>query len=164
MQIQIQKLRLKKGWSQEQLAELCDLSVRTIQRIEKGQTPSLESSRALAAVFEIDIDQLGEDAMQTSSQTIPSLDALQAREEAMAFKQVRKIKGFYAHLAQYVVIIPLLFAINAYTSPDYWWAVWPMLGWGFGLLIHAARIFGNKSLWGANWERRQAERILGRKL
>lgn len=143
---------------------MCDLSVRTIQRIEKGQTPSLESSRALAAVFEIDIDQLGEDTMQTSQQTDPSIDTLQAREEAMAFKRVRKIKGFYIHLAQYLVVIPLLFAINAYTSPDYWWAFWPMLGWGLGLLTHAARIFGNKSLWGANWERRQAERILGRKL
>ena len=32
----IQKLRLQRGWSQEQLAELTGLSVRTIQRIERG--------------------------------------------------------------------------------------------------------------------------------
>jgi transcriptional regulator with XRE-family HTH domain len=36
----IQKLRLQRGWSQEQLAELTGLSVRTIQRIERGQNPS----------------------------------------------------------------------------------------------------------------------------
>ena len=31
----IKELRLEKGWSQEQLAELSNLSTRTIQRIEK---------------------------------------------------------------------------------------------------------------------------------
>jgi len=39
----IQKLRLQRGWSQEQLAELSGLSVRTIQRIERGQPASIES-------------------------------------------------------------------------------------------------------------------------
>ena len=32
----IQKLRLKRGWSQQQLADASGLSVRTIQRIETG--------------------------------------------------------------------------------------------------------------------------------
>ena len=35
----IQKLRLKRAWSQQQLAEFSGLSVRTIQRIEAGQPP-----------------------------------------------------------------------------------------------------------------------------
>ena len=30
----VQKLRLKKGWSQQQLADFSGLSVRTVQRIE----------------------------------------------------------------------------------------------------------------------------------
>ena len=47
----VQKLRLQRGWSQEQLAELCALSVRTIQRIERGQTASLKTLNALASVF-----------------------------------------------------------------------------------------------------------------
>ena len=33
----VQKLRLKKGWSQQQLADFSGLSVRTVQRIEAGQ-------------------------------------------------------------------------------------------------------------------------------
>ncbi|CAM4169684.1 XRE family transcriptional regulator [Vibrio agarivorans] len=33
----IRKLRLKRGWTQEQLAELSGLSIRTVQRIERGQ-------------------------------------------------------------------------------------------------------------------------------
>ena len=36
----IQKLRLQRGWSQEQLAVLSGLSVRTIQRLERGKTPA----------------------------------------------------------------------------------------------------------------------------
>ena len=54
-QVIVRKLRLQRGWSQDQLAELTGLSVRTVQRLERGNTPSLESARALAAVFEVDI-------------------------------------------------------------------------------------------------------------
>jgi len=39
----VQKLRLQRGWSQEQLAIVSGLSVRTIQRIERGQSASLET-------------------------------------------------------------------------------------------------------------------------
>ena len=35
--MQVQKLRLIKGWSQQQLADFSGLSVRTVQRIEAGQ-------------------------------------------------------------------------------------------------------------------------------
>lgn len=44
----IRALRLARAWSQEQLAELSSVSVRTIQRIEKGDPPSLETLSALA--------------------------------------------------------------------------------------------------------------------
>lgn len=54
----VRKLRLQRGWSQEQLATFSGLSVRTIQRIEQGQQPGLESLKALAAVFELDVAQL----------------------------------------------------------------------------------------------------------
>lgn len=39
----VQKLRLQRSWSQEQLAAVSGLSVRTIQRIERGQSASLET-------------------------------------------------------------------------------------------------------------------------
>lgn len=45
-------------WSQETLAELSRLSVRTIQRIEKGEPASTETKRALADAFGLeDLDQ-----------------------------------------------------------------------------------------------------------
>jgi transcriptional regulator with XRE-family HTH domain len=47
----VRTMRLENGWTQEQFAELCGLSVRTIQRLEKTGTASLETTNALAAVL-----------------------------------------------------------------------------------------------------------------
>ncbi len=48
---QVKQLRLQRAWSQEQLAEMAGLSVRTIQRIENGDArgwrPSAPSPRSL---------------------------------------------------------------------------------------------------------------------
>jgi transcriptional regulator with XRE-family HTH domain len=56
----VRELRLARGWSQGQLAEMSGLSLRTVQRIENGATPALESLKSLAAVFEIDYSDLQE--------------------------------------------------------------------------------------------------------
>ena len=53
----VKRYREVMQWSQETLAELCGLTVRTIQRVEAGQPSSLESRRALARGFQIpDLD------------------------------------------------------------------------------------------------------------
>lgn len=57
----IKKLRERKNWSQEQLATMSGLSVRTIQRIESGNKASMESLKSLASVFEIDVSKLTEE-------------------------------------------------------------------------------------------------------
>ena len=56
--MRVKELRLARGWSQAYLAELTGLSVRTIQRIETGTHPGLESLRALAAAFGVDVAEL----------------------------------------------------------------------------------------------------------
>jgi transcriptional regulator with XRE-family HTH domain len=53
---------LARGWSQAHLAELTGLSVRTIQRIEVGANPGLESLRGLAGVFGVDVNELVSEA------------------------------------------------------------------------------------------------------
>ncbi len=45
----VREYRLARAWSQEQLAEMAGLSTRTVQRIENGEQPSLETLSALAA-------------------------------------------------------------------------------------------------------------------
>ncbi len=164
----VQKLRLQRGWSQQQLAELSGLSVRTIQRVENGHLPSVETLKSLASVFEIEFSQLSseEPAMNTNTQAA-STDAsasLREREEKMAFRHVRKVKAFYMHLAQYVAIVGGLALLNWFTSPHYWWVLWVACGWGIGLLSHAAATFEFLPFFGPDWERRQVEKRLGRSL
>ena len=51
-------LRAKRAWSQEELSIASGLNLRTIQRIEKEGSVSLQSKKALASVFAIDIHDL----------------------------------------------------------------------------------------------------------
>jgi transcriptional regulator with XRE-family HTH domain len=50
--------RERRAWSQEHLATVSGLGLRTIQRIEKTGAASFESARALASVFEVDVASL----------------------------------------------------------------------------------------------------------
>lgn len=56
----LKQLRAAKGWSQEQLSSICNLDLRTIQRVESRGTASLETVRALAAGFSVPIEELTE--------------------------------------------------------------------------------------------------------
>ncbi|WP_373869502.1 2TM domain-containing protein [Agarivorans gilvus] len=153
----VKKLRLQRAWSQEQLSELTGLSIRTIQRIEGGQKPSLESLKALAAVFEIELSDLQMEPDMNSNIRV-------TEDEQKVFKQVQAIKGFYSHLTSYVLVICMLFVINLVTHPEYIWAFWPALGWGIGLASHGLRVFDVINFFGPQWEKKQIEKRLGRKL
>lgn len=53
----IRKMREVFQWSQETLAELAGLNVRTVQRVENAKSASIDTRRALARAFDIeDID------------------------------------------------------------------------------------------------------------
>jgi transcriptional regulator with XRE-family HTH domain len=163
----IQKLRLQKGWSQEQLAELSGLSVRTIQRIERGQKASAETLKSLASVFEIDFSSLQPELdMTTATPHNLSPGAHQGfdNEEALAFRQVRRVKGFYKHLALYVIVISGLATINLITRPHHLWFLYSAFGWGVGIIFHGISVFDLVPFMGADWEKRQVEKRLGRKL
>lgn len=73
----LRELRTGRQWSQEQVAELSGLNLRTIQRLESGAKVSTESLRALAAVFEVPAESLlvGDPA--------PSQPALKAMREGV---------------------------------------------------------------------------------
>jgi transcriptional regulator with XRE-family HTH domain len=55
-------LRIGRHLSQEQLALMSGLNVRTIQRIESGHNASLESLKCLASALEVDIETLNQEA------------------------------------------------------------------------------------------------------
>ncbi len=49
----IKELRGRKLWSQDELATASGVSLRTIQRLEKGEAVSMETAKALAAALEV---------------------------------------------------------------------------------------------------------------
>ena len=52
------RLRKARSWSQDELAIASGLNLRTVQRIEKEASASLQSKKALASAFEIDVHDL----------------------------------------------------------------------------------------------------------
>lgn len=54
----------------------------------------------------------------------------------------RRAKGeFYSHLSAYILVNALLVGINLATSSDYLWFIWPLMGWGVGLILHGLQVF-----------------------
>lgn len=123
----LKKMRLERHWSQEQLATMSGLSVRTIQRIENGENAGLESLKSLAAVFEttiVDTDKKEE------------LAQLQ-KEEAY----VEKVKGFYKLLAIGFIslVVPFILALNDSSN----WSVflWVLSSWVVLLIVYSLNTF-----------------------
>ena len=152
----VRKFRLQRGWSQDQLAQISGLSVRTIQRIERGQTPGVEAMKSLAAAFDVNIDDLQQDTAMNTTEKMTS-------DELKAIEYVRDIKGFYSHAITYLLVVSGLFVLNLLSTPGYIWAFWPAFGWGIGLLVHGTSVFEIFSFFNEEWEQKQIEKRLSKK-
>ncbi|MFC2067729.1 2TM domain-containing protein [Chloroflexota bacterium] len=65
-----------------------------------------------------------------------------------ARKQVEEKKGFFIHLSVYIIVNIMLVLIWAFANGrDYPWFIFPLGGWGIGLLFHFLGVFvwGRKS-------------------
>jgi len=93
-----------------------------------------------------------------------------------AQKRVAKIRGFYNHLAIYLVVNIILFLMRdkmtlillnkrVFGSPEILESInWDVLGtpiiWGIVLIFHAAKVFGNFSLFGKQWEEKKIQQFM----
>ena len=66
-----------------------------------------------------------------------------------AKKRVEARMGFYIHLTVYLLVNTFLTILNLTFSRDYIWVIWPMIGWGSGVIIHGLRtfVFTAESTW-----------------
>lgn len=90
----IKRLRNEKAWSQDQLADVAGVSLRTIQRIEKNGIASLESKKAIASAFGMQSAEL--DACENKSDFKGNPDNLYLRVEDGS-KLAEVIGGAYAY-------------------------------------------------------------------
>lgn len=87
-----------------------------------------------------------------------------SESEKQVIEHVRDIKAFYSHIITYALVITGLFILNLIVSPGYLWVLWAALGWGIGLVSHGISVFEVFNFFGPDWERKQVEKRLGKKL
>ncbi|HQI24979.1 MAG TPA: 2TM domain-containing protein, partial [Smithella sp.] len=51
--------------------------------------------------------------------------------------------GLGYHLAAFAAVNAVLVWINLDTSPEYFWAKWPLAGWAVALSYHAFSVFSS---------------------
>lgn len=49
--------------------------------------------------------------------------------------------GFFFHFSAYVLVNAILIVVNLLTTPHHLWFIWPLLGWGIGILAHGLAIY-----------------------
>ena len=92
-----------------------------------------------------------------ASTTSPVLTEAERRERAI--RRVAAIKGFYVHLAVYLVVIAGLIVVDALTGSN-WWVQWVIFGWGIGVAAHAVAVFGRASKYVSDWEDRKIKQLM----
>jgi hypothetical protein len=78
---------------------------------------------------------------------------------ARARRRVGALKGFYIHLAAFVLVMAGLAVINLLRGPP-WWVLWVLLGWGIGVVAHGLAVSSRTSRAIADWEKRKTQEFL----
>ena len=128
----IKKMRLERHWSQDQLAEMSGLSIRTVQRIENGGNANLESLKSLGAVFETNI---------TDSDKKVEIEQIRKEEE-----YVQNIIGFYKLLAIAILSLVVPFILAVSDSANWIVFLWILLSWAVLLAIYSLNVFDFSSI------------------
>ncbi|MFT3795756.1 2TM domain-containing protein [Flavobacterium sp.] len=77
-----------------------------------------------------------------------------------AQKRVEDIKGFYGNFWSYVLICGGLAILNLVTYPQYWWFLYPAIGWGIGVLVHGMSVFNYMPFLGRDWEEKKIQQLI----
>lgn len=85
----------------------------------------------------------------------------QQQEKLLRAKaHVQKLKGFYTHLFIYLVAVPVLVWLNVQSSANFPWALFPIAGWGLGVLGHASEVYAINFFFGKDWEERKIKEFM----
>jgi hypothetical protein len=58
-----------------------------------------------------------------------------------AIQRLRKKHDFHAHLLVYALVNSFLVIIWALTGADFFWPIFPMVGWGIGVVMNAWDVY-----------------------
>ncbi len=84
----------------------------------------------------------------------------------LAYKRVKKIKGFYTHVLVYVLVNAFILIssyIRSQIGTEVFWK-WETLNtalfWGIGLVAHGLSVFGRNIFFGQNWEENKIKELI----
>lgn len=77
-----------------------------------------------------------------------------------AKQRAEDLAGYWKHLSSYLIVIFALILVNLITWGGYFWAIWPAMAWGIGLLFHSLNTFGPKM--DKDWQERKAQEFVSR--
>ena len=61
--------------------------------------------------------------------------------EQLARKRAGAKLGWYAHATVFTLVNLMVFGMSRYGFGDRPWSVYPLLGWGLGLVLHGISVF-----------------------
>lgn len=61
--------------------------------------------------------------------------------EALAHRRVQAKLGWYLHVAIYLLMNLGMFAMSVHAFGSRPWSVYPLLGWGLGVVLHGISVF-----------------------
>ena len=125
----IKRWREERMWSQEHLADLAGIGLRTVQRIENGGNASQDSVMALAAAFNVDVVAITMD---------PEAEAAVSAQKSLDEKAATVRLSFWVHLASWVIGMAVFAAISIGEGAAV--MLWPAIWWTVGLISHGATI------------------------
>ena len=106
--------------------------------------------------FSISIPLLTQQMMQVNTQEV----YISEKKYERAKERVQKLKGFYGNLGMYIVFIPIFIWLNYKSGTNFPWALFPIAGWGMGVLAHAAETFNYNPFFGKDWEKRKIKELM----
>jgi len=155
----VKSLRKSKSWSQEQLAHLSGLNIRTIQRVEKGDSVGIETLKSLAAVFEVDVNELKSENSKGNGLHCAnkgSLIDLEQRQE-MAEAEVQSKKEFYI-LALFLLGTFVLFLLPNYNQGENLDSlIYTAICYAMIIGVHAITVF---QPFGDKWEKKKIKQAM----
>ncbi len=127
----IKRWREERHWSQEHLAALAGLGLRTIQRLENGEQGSQDTLKALAVAFNVEVSALFVDPEKEAAEII----------DKQATKTTKALRlSFWIHLASYVLGMVVFVGISVGLGGEEFVMKWPAIFWTFGIAAHAATV------------------------
>ena len=141
--------------TKEVLKEGTGVGLRNIQQRYNLLTNRPVSIQKNEEIFQVSIPLLTKNTTIVTTQET----YISEKKYERAKERVEKLKGFYIHFAIYIIMVPFFIFLNI-KSTGFPWAVFPIVGWGFGVAGHAMEAFDYNPLLGKNWEEKKIKKLM----